>query len=205
MRALVKLLAVLTLALGVAACTKPANDSPQEEILNAAYQAPGGPSITLFTTVNGRSNGGAHTAMMINADQRVIWDPAGGFKHEAVPELRDVLYGINARRLDGYLRFQSSDVFYVIAETIPVSQAVAQQAMQLVQARGPVSDAQCALSTSQIMQQLPGFETIKSGWYPLKLHEQIETRPDVRTVYYKTDEDKVVRAYTPAEWSARAQ
>jgi hypothetical protein len=45
--------------------------------------------------VNNRSGNGAHTSLMINASQRVIFDIAGTLWHVYLPEKEDVIFGIN--------------------------------------------------------------------------------------------------------------
>lgn len=40
------------------------------------------PRISLYTMVNNESGAGAHSALVINASQRVIFDPTGTFKHD---------------------------------------------------------------------------------------------------------------------------
>jgi len=57
---------------------------------------------------------------------------------------------------------------------------VAEQAFALVRARGPVGSTQCTLSTSAILGQLPGFESIKSQLFPKKLMEDFAKLPGVK-------------------------
>mgnify|MGYP001296984649 CR=1 FL=1 len=50
--------------------------SPDEAVSAARYVHAGPPAITLFTVVNNRSGSGAHSGLLINGSQRVIFDPA---------------------------------------------------------------------------------------------------------------------------------
>ena len=68
--------------------------APQADVDRVAYFHPGPRSLTLFTMKNVGSDNGAHTGLMINASQRVLWDPAGTFGHETIPERNDVHFGI---------------------------------------------------------------------------------------------------------------
>ena len=66
-------------------------------------------------------------------------------------------------------------------------------ALQLVQSNGTVPSAYCAQATTSILKKVQGFEGIRTGFYPLKLMEQIEARPGVRTTnYFENDSGNVV-------------
>ena len=60
--------------------------APQSELDRVRYTHPGPSSLTLFTMKNTGSNNGAHSGLMINASERVLWDPAGTFGHPLIPE-----------------------------------------------------------------------------------------------------------------------
>ena len=188
----------LVVALTVSACAKEARWSSDEELAKVQYRAEGPAKLTLFTMINNRSGAGAHTSLMINASQRVIWDPAGTFYHPAIPERNDVLFGISPRVADVYTRYHARETFHVVVQEIDVAPAVAEQALRLALAKGNVGDAQCALSTSGILSQLPGFESISTGWYPKKLAEQFGALPGVteRRLYEYDNAD--LRAYDPS-------
>ena len=63
-------------------------------VRDVAYVHDGPPRISLYTMVNNDSGAGAHSALVINASQRVIFDPAGTIKHDVFIEKDDVLYGV---------------------------------------------------------------------------------------------------------------
>lgn len=172
MRFFIKAVAVLGLALSLGACAKEAKWSSDAEIAKVQYRAPGPAKLTLFTMINNRSGAGAHTALMINASQRVIWDPAGSFHHPSIPERNDVLFGIRPNVADVYTRYHARETYHVIVQELVVSREVAEAALNAALAKGNVGDAQCALSTSTILSGLPGFEGINPVWFPGKLAEQ---------------------------------
>ena len=197
------LCALLTLA-GCAGQTVWATD---EAVLQAAYRHNGPARLTLFTMINNRTGNGAHTSLMINGNQRVIWDPAGSFQHETIPERNDVLYGITPPVADVYTRYHARKTYHVKIQTLDVSPALAQRAIALAQGYGAVPAAQCAKSTSEIMAQLfPG--QIVSGWYPKKLAEQFARVPGVteRTLHEYDDDDNsnVLAEWDPEKWQGHA-
>ena len=84
------LCAVLLLA-GCGAALQSTKDATPQEAAAAAYVHDGPPAITLYTMISNRTGVGAHTSMMINASQRVIFDPAGSVELSIMPEIGDVL------------------------------------------------------------------------------------------------------------------
>lgn len=199
MRGFLRVFVALILALSVSACAKEAVWAPEEDLAKVQYRDTGPNKLTLFTMINNRSGAGAHTSLMISASQRVIWDPAGSFYHPSIPERNDVLFGISPRVADVYTRYHARETFHVIVQEVQVSPEVAERALQLALSKGNVGDAQCALSTSGILSQLAGFESINVGWYPKKLAEQFGALPGVseRKLYEYDNAD--LRAYDPSQ------
>lgn len=176
----------------LAGCAEKGKESPQAQIEAAAYQNGGQPKLTLITMINNRSGAGAHTALLVQGTQSVMFDPAGSFEHEKIPERGDVLYGMSPQWIQIYKSAHARSDFHVVSQEFNVTPAQAARAMQLVQARGPVPSAQCANATSAILQQIPGFQSVKQGYYPLKLMEQVEQLYGVKTTrYYEDDEGNV--------------
>jgi hypothetical protein len=169
-------------------------DASLEVISSASYRHDGPTALTLYTMINNRSGAGAHTSLMINASQRVIFDPAGTVRLSAVPERGDVLYGVNPAVADFYARAHARETFHVVIQRIEVPPAVAEQALQLAMARGSVASAQCAVATAAILRQLPGFESISSTWFPRRLMNSFEALPGVQTtkIFENDSDDKAV-------------
>lgn len=141
--------------------------APDEEVMRAAYyndDAP--PSITLFTVLNNRSGEGAHSALMINASQRVIFDPAGTWWHRMAPERNDLHYGITPTMLKFYTDYHARETYHVDIQRLEVSPEVAEAALKLAEEYGAVPKAFCGRSTSDILRQLPGFETVPHSIFP---------------------------------------
>jgi len=176
----------------LAACAGGVNgpDASSEVISSASYRHGGPTALTLYTMINNRSGAGAHSSLMINASQRVIFDPAGTVRLSAVPERGDVLYGITPAVADFYARAHARETFHVVIQRIEVSPAVAEQALRLAQARGGVASAQCAVATAGILRKLPGFGGITSTWFPKRLMESFAELPGVQTTrIFESDSD----------------
>lgn len=169
-------------------------DASPEVISSASYRHPGPTALTLYTMINNRSGAGAHTSLMINGSQRVIFDPAGTVRLSAVPERGDVLYGITPGVADFYARAHARETYHVVIQTVEVPPEVAERALRLAVANGPVASAQCALSTAAILRQLPGFESVGSTWFPKRLMDDFADIPGVQTskIFENDSDDKSV-------------
>jgi len=110
----------------------------QEPLAYTPYVAEGPATITLITSINGRSNSGAHSALVINGSERVLYDPAGSWAlmDGMAPERDDMHFGMFPAALDNYIAFQSNGIFYATEQTIVVPLAVADQAIATAKAQG---------------------------------------------------------------------
>ena len=164
--------------------------APDDQVRAAFTAGTQPPSITLYTMLNVGSDNGAHSALMVNASQRVMFDPAGTFKHPSIPERNDVLFGMNPQVEAFYVSFHARETYYVEGLEFQVSADVAERALGLVMQAGPVPKANCTRSVSTLLSQLPGFQSTSVTWFPDKLHDQLKTRPDAKfTVYRENDSD----------------
>jgi len=177
---LARLIAAGLAALSLAGCAGDEVWAPDDAVARAAYVAPGAPSVTLITSINTRTNSGAHSALLIDGAQRLLFDPAGNWHNPGVPERNDVLFGMSPANLDMYLEFQSFGVFEVRMQTVDVSPEVAAQLSQAVQAYGAVGPAFCSRSITEILGRTPGFESIRTTFYPFNTMGQFGQLPGVR-------------------------
>lgn len=190
-----RILASLIVVAFLAACsTVPAGPQASDETIAAtAFRADGPATLTLITMINNTSQSGAHTALMINGSQRVIFDPAGSFRNEKVPRRDDVLYGIRPVVLAAYKGAHARSAFHIVLQTVEVSPLVAERAIRLAMARGRVSSPQCAASTIGLLQQLDGFSGVSRTLFPKRLMENFATLSGVETEkYYEDDEGTIV-------------
>lgn len=177
--------------LAVAGCGAPEPVwAPDALVERMRYAHPGPPKLTLFTMRN-RSNGrGMHTGLMISASERVLWDPAGTFGGEGIPERNDVVLGVSPLIEQYYISYHARETYYVQIQEAIVPAEVAELALRLVQQHGAVGKTQCAVTTGKILQQLPGFSYIRPGLWPNALAEQFAQYPGVTTRdYYENDSD----------------
>ncbi|MGZ9809111.1 hypothetical protein ACXN5S_01480 [Pseudoroseicyclus sp. H15] len=183
--------------------------APDEFVQRVTYRHPGPPQLTLFTVRSTADDRGAHTGLMINASQRIIFDPAGTFEHETIPERNDVFFGITPAVEMLYMKFHARVTYYLVRQDLIVSDAIAEQALQLALAAGPVPKAGCARATAGILQQLPGLGSIRKTLYPENLEAQFTKIPGVVTSYFhEEDEDDrflELERYDPVAAAAEAE
>lgn len=188
-----KLLLILCLPAGLAACGAESVWAPDEAVARATYSPKGAPTaLTLFTVISNRSGGGEHSALMINADQQVIFDPAGTWHHPSLPERNDVHFGIGSEAIAHYEDYHARPTYHVVVQTVEVTPEVAQQAIRLAMAYGPVSKSMCSNAVSDILKQIDGFEGVGQSWFPRKTMEAFGARAGVETytVYDDTVEPR---------------
>lgn len=178
-------------ALTLAGCGAEYTWADDDFVARSAYVASGPTTVTMITSINTRNNTGAHTALLIDGAQRLMFDPAGNWHNPGVPERNDVFYGMTPQYMDLYIAFQSAGVFEVQMQSVEVSAEVAQQLSQVVQANGPANPAFCSRTTSGILSTTPGFEQISQTFFPINLMEQFAALPGVRTeVIVGTESDQ---------------
>lgn len=183
---------LLALAASVllAACVSTAEPkwSPDAEVARAAYSHNGSKKLTLFTVIDNYRNTGAHASLLINASQRVIFDPAGTWYHPQLPERNDVHFGMTDPVVEFYIDYHARTQYRVIIQEIQVSPEVAELVLQRAMAYGAVPKAQCSRAVTSILRGVPGFETIPSTWFPRTVSEAFGKLPGVTTrVVYDDD------------------
>lgn len=164
-----KLLLAMAAFLGLASCGAQPIWAPDEAVAAARYEHPGPTSVTLYTVISTRNGAGAHAGLLINGSQRVLFDPAGTWRHPRLPERNDVHFGITPKMVDFYIDYHARETYDVVEQTIVVTPEVAAIAMQRALAYGAVPKSQCAAATSSILRGVPGFESLPSTWFPKRL------------------------------------
>lgn len=174
-----RLVAALGAVLLLSACGAETILDPIEEVQRRAYSNGGPTELVLYTVINTESDRGAHSALMIAGSQRVLWDPAGSFRHPHVPERSDLLYGYTPTVEKVYIDFHARETHDVVEQRIAVPADVAERMLQMVSSHGAAASATCALSTSGMLRQLPGFSDMRQTWYPKQLMTQFDRLPGV--------------------------
>ena len=188
---------ILGAPLALAACGGGDPIWAPDDVVNAKiYRETGQKSITLYTMINVWSGNGAHSSLLIDASQRVMFDPAGSFKHETIPERNDVLFGISPRVEEFYVSYHARQTYYVEGQRIVVSDEIAERALQLVMANGAVPKSACALAVSKVLRDIPGFENIRRTISPARIRDDFAKIPGVVTTIYREDDadDKSIAA-----------
>jgi hypothetical protein len=175
--------AALALAL-LSACGADHVYAPDEEVSRAVYVDPTDPPyVTLFTVINNQNDSGAHSGLLINGSQRVLFDPAGTWFSPASPERNDLHYGISDPVLRFYIDYHARVSYRVLEQTLPISQATADALIAAAAAYGSVNKAECAKSISQILDRIPAFSsTIHGTWFPKQLSKEFGRLPGVSEV-----------------------
>ncbi len=181
----------LLLLAGLSACGAEPIWSEQHEIDRVAFRADGPSTLTLITVINNNSGAGAHTGLLINGPQRVMWDPAGTWWNPNAPERNDLHYGLTDRMVEIYIDYHTRETFHTVVQRVAVPADVAAKALQIASGYGAVPKAQCSFSTSQILSQLPGFESVPVSYFPKKTMEAFARLPGVttRTVFDEDPDD----------------
>jgi hypothetical protein len=188
MRPTMRLILTLIAVLCLAACGAEPKWAPQEQVDAVRFVSEEPPSITLYTVVNTRTGSGAHSAILVNASERVIFDPAGTWYHPKLPERNDVHFGMTDKAVDFYLDYHTRITYDTIEQKIYVSPQVAELVLAQVKAYGAVPKAMCTQANSSILRGIPGFESLPQTFYPKVLSTAFGKLPGVSTRVI-TDDD----------------
>ncbi|MCA0273275.1 MAG: hypothetical protein LCH69_14610 [Proteobacteria bacterium] len=186
----------LLFPLALAACGADNVWATNEEVARARHVSGEAPSLTLYTVINKRSGSGGHTALMIDASQRVLFDPAGTFSYPSVPVRNDVHYGITEQMRRLYIDYHARETYDVLEQKIPVSPAVAEEALRRAQEYGAVNKAFCGNSTSDILRGLPGFESMPRTFFPMKISRAFGENPGVQARLYQDGDPDIYTGIT---------
>ncbi|WP_198666061.1 hypothetical protein [Tropicimonas sp. IMCC34043] len=173
--------------LTLAACAAQGPWAPDAQVEAARYRAEGPPMITLFTMVNNRSNEGAHSALMVNGSERVIFNPAGTFHHPRLPQRADVHYGIDDAAVDFFVDYHARETYRVIRQDVVVTPEQAEIALQQIEDHGAVPRALCTTSIGRILRDVPGFQDMPRSPFPKATMRAFQEIPGVRTRTYYDD------------------
>ncbi len=174
-------LAALSLCLAALVACAPPNppNASRDAVGRSAFSTGAEPSITLITVRDVRSDGGAHTALLIDGAERVLWDPAGSFVHPDVPEVDDVLYGITPLIDTVYTDYHVRPEYYMIRQKVAVDAATARSLSALARSSGRAAQATCAITTSRILREA-GVD-VRRTFFPKALMASFADLPGVET------------------------
>ncbi|NBZ88843.1 hypothetical protein [Stagnihabitans tardus] len=155
--------------------------APDEAVAEARYEHVGPTSVTLYTVLSTRSGTGAHAGLLINGSERVLFDPAGTWRHPKLPERNDVHFGITPKMVDFYIDYHARETYDVVEQTIMVSPEVADLIMARAKAYGAVPKANCTIAISRVLDGVPGFESLPMTWFPKRMMEGFADLQGVQT------------------------
>lgn len=168
-------------ALPLAGCAGTSVWAPDEAVARARFPNPGPTALALITVRNEFQGSGEHTALLISASERAMFDPFGGWTDPYVPERDDVLFGLSDAALERYLAYQANDGFFFVRQEKAVPPDVAETALERARAHGPVGVAQCTRAVGAILEGLPGFEGLGRPLRPDALARRFARLPGVVT------------------------
>jgi hypothetical protein len=184
-----RVLLFLAVLFGLTACGAEPKWAPQDQV-DAVRFVEGPPNyITLYTVVNKRTGSGAHSAILVNGSERLIFDPAGTWYHPKLPERNDVHFGMNDKALAFYIDYHTRKTYDTIEQKVYVSPQVAEMVLARVKAYGAVPKAMCTKATSSILRGLPGVESLPQTFYPKQLSKAFGRLPGVTTRVITDDDD----------------
>ncbi|ABN77497.1 hypothetical protein [Cereibacter sphaeroides] len=159
--------------------------APDDQVARARYVSTEPASITLFTVTRVTDGSGAHSGLLINGSQVVMFDPAGSWHHPALPERNDVHFGVTPKVVAYYIDYHARETFDVHEQTLRVPPAVAETVLQRALAYGAVPKANCARAISTILHGTPGLEQVDVTWFPNRLREEFGQLPGAtsRTIH----------------------
>jgi len=159
-----------------------------DEIARARYVSDEPPSITLISMVNAKSGRSAHSGLLINGSQRVLYDPAGTFTHPDLPRAGDIHYGMTPRFVDYYERYHARFDYFVEIQRVPVTREQADQVYANAVARGQSFKMECALTTASVLQPVAPFAGVRTTLFPETLRQDFAAMPGVSTTHvYDSD------------------
>lgn len=174
-------------ALALSGCEMYTPATP-DEIARAIYVSPEEPSVTLVSMVNARSGRSAHSGLLINGSQQVLYDPAGTFTHPDLPRAGDIHYGMTPRFTDYYERYHARFDYFVEVQHVPVTRAEADQIIANAIARGQSLKMECALTTASVLRPVSPFTDVRTTFFPESLRKDFASLPGVETRYVYEDD-----------------
>ena len=180
--------AVALAALAALAGCSVYEDAPPETVAAARYASDAPASVTLISMVDNETGKAAHSALLINGSQQVIYDPAGTFTHPELPRAGDVHYGVSPRFVDYYERYHARFSHSVHSQTVEISRAAADQVLANAQAEGRTPKMLCAGSVTGALTGVETFAQVNSSIFPERVRRDFARIAGVQDSYvYEVD------------------
>lgn len=184
----------LLLTVGLSACAVPQEPQIDPEVMRAAVYRSGGPAeIALVTNISNKNGRGAHSALIIDGPQRVVYNPFGTWSHPSSPERGDMHYGFTPEMEAWFIDYHARETYRVRVQRLQVSPEVAAEAMSRAEAYGATGPAACTIAISRVLRGLPGFEDFPVVLFPDKAADAFSQIDGVKSTVYVDD--------SPGNWS----
>ena len=180
-------------ALLLAACVNN-TVAPPEDIAAMRFESAEAPFVSLITMVNDKSNGGEHSALLINGSQQILYDPAGTFRHSRVRRSEDIMYGMTEGLNDYYNSYHARFGYFVQVQKLAISLEQADAMIARAQAEGAVPKLTCGRATSDILNDFPQFAHIRTTYFPGRIMKKFGAIDGVQTTIIR--EDDIGQNYT---------
>lgn len=178
---------IYCVALAVAGCAERGIYAPDSDVARFHYPGTQPSTLSLVTNIRNLTNKGAHSALIINASEQVVFNPAGTWRNPAAPEQGDVNFGFSPKMRQVFIDYHARETYRVQIQTVSVAPDVAEAALAAVKANGPVGEARCTVAISHILRGLPGFESFPLAFFPSSAAEAFAKLPGVTTEVYRDD------------------
>ena len=171
-----RLILVFLSCAALAGCAGPAESvwAPDDVVKSARYEHDGPPTLALVTVTSTRNGSGAHSALVVSADERLIFDPAGTFNVAFVPERNDVLYGITPRALLAYIDYHARETHDVLIQEVVVSPETARQVAALIKAHGAVPKPSARFLSVAFCERCVGFRPCRAVTFRLHFRRPLQ-------------------------------
>lgn len=169
-------------------CVRDYPTASAEEVHAARYAHDGEPALMLISTIGESSGMSEHVGLLINAQERVLFDPAGAYTIAQMPHRDDVHYGVKDRYLEHYISFHARLGFYVKTYYLPVSSQTAQIVYERATHYGQVRMTQCGFAVSDILADIEELKGISRTFFPSTLEREFAALPNVvSSEYHEND------------------
>jgi hypothetical protein len=172
---------VLLIAFGLSGCAGLFYSSPPEIAKRERFFNAGPPEVSLLTVTHKPTGIMWHSALLITADERVLYESGGYWKDPEDRRLVDVHYNMTDARLADYVERRSNPKSWeVTLHRVAVSDEVAMMAKQRAETNQMVLGGFCAQGVAMVLKELPGFEDIGPVFLPHDLVPHFEEIPGVQ-------------------------
>lgn len=171
----------LVLAASLQGCAGALYSNPPDVAKRDSYTAQTAPEIGLVTITHKPTQFMWHSALLINADERILYESGGYWIDSEDRRLGDVHYNLTDARLNDYVaRRGNPKVWKVTLHRVDVSPEVAQEAKRRAEENQLVLAGFCAVGVAEVLKDLPGFDHIGHVLLPHDLTPRFDEIPGVR-------------------------